>query len=338
MTNPAPTAVPRDDVFAREIRPLLFPDGDDRNTDPVFVLLSGQPGSGVGRATGRLRAELGGDAAVLSAELLRPFHPRFAEASASGSMESSRELSEATAEWLRAGMRFAREHHRSLILEGSFANPATALGLVQRFRTDGFATRVVVVAARRAESLLSTVSGYLRAVEAGRAGGLVSREIHDQGFAGTGALAAAAEKSDAVDRVTVLDRVGAAAFDAVRTGVDRPFQGAAAALRAAQSQRLSSLESAQWLSELRRVTEFAATLRNVPRPVTEVLIDLHETALREIIPELPVPSGSRVVAAQEHRSASDLVTLRKLLVAERPVDATGPVVVPAGPEHGGPSR
>lgn len=338
MTDPALTSVQRDDVFAREIRPWLFPDGDDRNTDPVFVLLSGQPGSGVGRVTGRLRAELGGDAAVLSAELLRPFHPRFAESLASGAMDSSRGMSEATAEWLRAGMRFAREHQRSLILEGSFANPATAVGLLQRFRADGFGTRVVVVAARRAESLLSTVSGYLRAVEAGRTGQLVSREMHDRGFEGTGALAAAVEESDAVDRVTVLDRVGAAAFDAVRAGVDRPFQGAAAALRAAQSQRLSSLESAQWLSELRRVTEFAATLRNVPRPVTEVLIDLHETALREIIPELPVPNGSRVVAAQEHRSASDLVALRKLLAAPRPVDATGPVVVPAAPERGGPSR
>ncbi len=68
------------------------------------------------------------------------------------------------------------------------------------------------------------------------------------------------------------------------------------------------------------------------------MIDLHETALREIIPELPVPAGSKVVAAQEHRSASELVALRKLLVAERPVDAAAPVVAPPSPERGGPSR
>ena len=69
--------------------------------------------------------------------------------------------------------------------------------------------------------------------------------------------------------------------------------------------------------------------------MTEVLIDLHETALREIIPELPVPAGSKVVAAQEHRSASELVALRKSLIVERPVDAAAPVVAPTGPERGG---
>ncbi len=72
-----------------------------------------------------------------------------------------------------------------------------------------------------------------------------------------------------MDRVTILDRSGVPVFDAEAGDAVLPFQGASAALLAAQSERLLSLGSAQWMSELRRVTEFAATLRDVPRPLTE---------------------------------------------------------------------
>lgn len=338
MTDLSVASTTRGVIFERDILPLLFPEDQPQDSAPTFVLLTGQPGAGAARSIGRLRAEHGHDLAALSADELRAFHPQFAEATASGSVEAAREVSEATAEWLRAGMAFAREHRRSLLLEGNFTTPSTVLALAQRFAGEGFRTRVVVVGVRRAESLLATLSQYLSGVQAGRPTRFVSREAHDRGFDGTRALTAAMENSTALDRVTVLGRAGAPMFDAETDGTDHPFRGAGAALVAAQSERLLSLGSVQWMSELRRVTEFAATLREVPRPVTEALIDLHETALREIIPELPVPAGSKVVAAQEHRSASELVALRKLMIAERPLDAAAPVVAPAGPERGGVSR
>lgn len=338
MTDLSVVSTAGNGAFERDILPLLFPEEPREDAAPTFVLLTGQPGAGSGRAIGRLRAEQSDHLAAMSADELRAFHPRFAEAMASGSGEAAQEVGEATAEWLRAGMAFARENRRSLLLEGNFTMPSTVLALTQRFAGEGFRTRVVVVGVRRAESLLATLSQHLSAVQAGRPARFVSREAHDRGFEGTRALTAALEDSTAVDRVTVLGRAGAPLFDAELDGTGHPFHGAGAALVAAQSERLSSLGSAQWMSELRRVTKFAATMREVPRPVTEVLIDLHETALREIIPELPVPAGSKVVAAQEHRCASELVALRKSLIAERPVDAAAPVVAPAGPERGGVSR
>jgi len=332
-----PTVPALEEILASEILPLYF-EPETASTAPTFVLLSGQPGSGVARTTGRLLAEHGDGMTAVNADGLRSFHPRFAELTASGSADGARVLSEATAEWLRASIAFAREQHRSLLLEGNFATPSTAIALAQRFASEGFRTRVVVVAARRAESLLASASSYLRDVHAGRPTRFVSRDGHDRGFEGTRALTAAIEEADAIDRFTVLGRSGAPVFDAERDDSDRPFRGASAVLRDAQSERLTSLQSAQWLSEYRRVTEFAATLRDLPIPLGELLIDLHETAIREVIRELPVPPGSRVIEAQEHRSAVDLVALRRQLSPERPVDAPAPVVVPAGPERGGPSR
>lgn len=327
----------RANILHDDILPLLFP-AVSASDDPTVTLVTGQPGSGRRQAAARIRAEQDGEVAILSAEQLRAFHPSVAELDASGSVEAAGELGAASAEWLRAGMAYAREHHRSLVVEGSFATPAAAVGTAQRFAAEGFRTRVVIAGARRAESLLSTVSLHLRGVQTGGPSRFVSRDAHDRGLEGTRALAATLEESAAVDRVTVLGRAGAPVFDGVSGGTDRPFVGARTALLAAQSDRLTSLRSAQWLSELRRVTEYAHTLREMPRPLTELLIDLHETALREIIPELPVPAGSMVVAAQERRSASDLVSLRRSLVQARSADAAAPSMVPSGPDRRGPSR
>ncbi|MGA1828244.1 zeta toxin family protein [Microbacterium sp.] len=319
------------DFVAREILPLIFPE-TTASVDPVLVLVARPPGSIAAPATGRLVAEHGRDIAVVNGDDLRALHPDIA-----GGAGSTDAVQADSAEWLRACIAFARENRRSLLLDGQFS-PAAALGTAERFADAGFRTRVVVTGARRAESLLSAVSLYLRSIQSGGSARLVGREAHDRGFEGARELAAALEESTAVDRVTVLGRNGTPAFDAERRDQDRPFQGASAALRAVQSERLTSLQSTQWLSELRRVTEFSVTLRQVPRPLTELLIDLHETALREIIPELPVPAGSAVVAAQERRSAAELVALRRSLVEERPADVAAPVVVPAGPDRGGLSR
>lgn len=325
------------EIVQRDILPQVF--GKESNSsDPTFVLLSAQPGASGARTTGRLLAEHGEDMAVISGHEFRAFHPQVTELEASGSADAARILSETTAEWLRASMAFARENRRSLLLEGSFANPAAAVGLAQRFAGAGFRTRVVVVSARWAESLLSTASQYLRGVQAGRPSHFVSRDEHARGFDGTRALTAAVEDAEVVDRLTVIGRDGGPVFDVEREGWEHPFGGATAALVKAQSQRLTSLQSAQWLSELRRVTDFASTLRDVPRPLTELLIELHETALREIIRELPVPAGSKVIPTQERRSGADLVALRRTLAVERPVDAAAPSVTPTGPDRGGPSR
>jgi hypothetical protein len=73
--------------------------------------------------------------------------------------------------------------------------------------------------------------------------------------------------------------------------------------------------------------------------VTELLVDLHETSLREVIPELHVPAGGPFATAMEQKTVAALVALRKNLApAVGAVDIAAPVVVPGGPERGGVSR
>lgn len=318
-------------VSAEDIVRVVFPDSSSAD-DPVLVVVIRPPGSMTAPVTGRLVVEHGPDIAVLNGEDLRSMHPAIADGSPAVEAVQSE-----TADWLRACLAFARENHRSLILEGQFS-PTAVLGITDRFSGAGFRTRVVISGARRAECLLSAVSHYLRSVQSGMGVRFVSRDAVDRELDSARMLTAALEFSDAVGRVSVVSRNGKILFDQERGTGERPFQGASAALGAAQSERLTSLQSAQWLSELRRVTDYAATLRNTPQALVEALVDLHETALREIIPELPVPAGSKAAAVQERRAAAELVALRRSLVVAPPVDVAAPVVGPEGPYRGGISR
>lgn len=326
----------RDEILRRSILPLYFPDPPATSESPILILLAGQPGAGRSRASSVLFEEHGNDLAVVTGDDLRAFHPRFAEMTVTRAPEAREALARATAGWVRDCIRYARENRRSLILEGAFHDPAVVGGTAERFAAAGFQTRAVVVASRRAESLLSVASLYLRDVRAGTAARFTTREAHDRGFDATRTLVAALEETASVDRLTVLGRDGLTVFDTRRS--EDGFGGASAALVAAQSARLGRFDATQWLSELHHVTEFAASRRDLPREVTELLVDLHETALREVIPELHVPAGGKFATVIEQKKAAALVALRSSLQREQSVDAAAPVFTPAAPDRGGVSR
>ncbi len=330
--------VDRDTILRQGILPIFFPPSTQSGEPSSLVLLAGQPGGGRSRATSTLIAEGGTDLAVLSGDDLRAFHPRFAEIRVARDFEAREGLARTTAGWVRDCIRYARESKRSLVLEGAFLDPKIAIGTAERFAAEGFQTRIAVVASRRAESLLAVASLYLRDVHASRPARLVSRDAHDRAFAATRALVAAVEDSPSVDRLTVMKRNGEIAFDAQRVDGDDAYRGAGAALEAAHSARLSRFDATQWLSELHHMTDFAASRRDLPSGVTDLLVDLHEVALREVIPELHVPSDGKFTIAIEQKTVASLVVLRRSVLREQPVDAAAPVVAPGGPEREGISR
>jgi hypothetical protein len=326
----------RDEILRRDILPLYFPD-DLESERPTFVLVAGQPGAGRSRAATSLAREEQLNIAVLNGEELRAFHPAFLDPRSATDPESVSEVGQAVAGWVSGCIRYAREHRRSLAVEGTFGNVTAAAGTAQRFAAEGFRTRVVVVGSRRAESLLSVLSGYLRHVQAGRRATPTSRAAHDEGFAATRSLVASVEESGWADRLTVVGRDGRPFFDA--SGAEGAgFAGAGAALVAAQAERLGRFDATQWLSELHHVTEFAAGRRGLPDEVAELLVDLHETSLREVIPQLRVPASGKFATAMEQKTVARLVALRQTLPAARPVDIAAPVVAPSGPGAEGPSR
>ncbi|MFE5410154.1 zeta toxin family protein [Microbacterium sp. NPDC056569] len=328
----------RDEILRRDILPSYFPAFTQSETSPRLMLLAGQPGAGRSRATSTLIAGHGADLAVVSNDDLRAFHPRFAEVSATSAPEAREGLARTTAGWVRDCIRYARGNKRSLLLEGASLDPKVAIGTAARFADEGFQTRVVVVASRRAESLLSVTSLFLRDVHASAPARFVSCDAHDRAFEASRVLVAAVEDAAAVHRLTILKRNGETTFDAQRIEGDYAFRGASEALEAAQSARLSRFDATQWLSELHHVTEFAASRRDLPSGVTDLLVDLHEVALREVIPELHVPSDGKFTIAIEQKTVASLVALRRSLLREQPVDVAAPVVAPAGPERKGISR
>lgn len=324
----------RDEILRRDILPLYFPD-DAAPERPTFVLVAGQPGSGRSRIAAALATE-DPDVAVLRGEDLRAFHPAFLEPTATTDPAALSELGQATAGWVSGCIRYARENHRSLALEGTFRNVAAAAGTAQRFAAEGFRTQVVVIGSRRAESLLSVTSGYLQEVQAGRRAAPTSRASHDEGFAATRALVASVEESGWTDRLTVVRRDGGVVFD--RPGAETGFAGGGVGLVAAQSERLGRFDATQWLSELHHATEFAATRRGLPDEVAELLVELHEVSLREVIPELHVPANGKFATVMERKTVARLVALRQTLPPARPIDIAAPVIVPGGAGVEGPSR
>lgn len=328
----------RDAILARDILPLVFPAPTRREDSPSLTLLSGQPGIARSRAIGSLIVDHGQAPAVVSADELRAFHPRFLDLSNYRTQDALEGVTRATTGWLRDCIRYARENERSLVLEGAFQDPAVAVGTVARFAAAGFQTRVVIVALRRAESLLSVASLYLSNVRAGTLARLVSREAHDRAFEATHALAAAAEDSVSVDRLTVIGRAGGLVFDALRRDSDEATFGAGAALESEQAARLSRFDATQWLSELHHATDFALTRRDLPSGIAELLLELHDVALREVIPELHVPGDGKFMSAIEQKTAARLSELQSSLPREQFIDLVAPVVTPAGPERSGISR
>lgn len=328
----------RDEILRRIVLPLVFSEAAPTDNPPTLILLASQPGSRHSSAVGSMVRQHPDDLAKVSADELRSFHPHFPNLASDRAPAALEGIARATAGWLRDCIRFARENRRSLVVEGAFQDPALAVGMAERFAAAGFQTRVVIVASRRAESLLAVASLYLSNVRTGRLARLVSREAHDRAFRATHVLATGVANSASVDRLTVVGRNGDMVFDAHRADGNTAFVGAGAAVESEQSARLTRFDATQWLSELHHMTDFALTRRDLARGVTELLVELHEVALREVIPELHVPSDGKFVSVIEQKTVTRLSELQRSMPREQVADLAAPVATPAGPERGGISR
>lgn len=333
MTDWAPSEQERERIFEDRIAPVIFPYAPVDGT-PTIVVLDGQVGAGGPAAASHLSREHPDGIAIVSNEGLVPFHPRYLELARSRSPEALRLLAEPTAGWLTRSLRHARTTGRSLLLEGTFQTPTAVLAATDLFAWNGYTTRVVVVATPRSESLLAAASRYLLDERAGRAGRFTGVELHDAGFDGTRALTSTLETAPSVDRLTVVGRDGATLFDAERAD-SSGFAGATDALRRGQASGMPVPRAMRWLSELRAMTDFAVATGRPTGPVAELLIELHQVALGEVLPQMPLPTDSQARPAVKASLTRQLVGLRRALPLEPPrIDVSGPVISPSGPDRG----
>ncbi len=297
----------------------------------------GQPGSGATRLVSTL---MDGERNVgaVAAEDFAAFHPSFLEVTSRRPFEAPGVMAPQVAEWIGRTLDHARETRRSLLFQTSVTTPAPVIATAEQFREAGFSTRIVVVAERRHESLLATASRYLNARRLRLPTRFTDQATHDRGWTGTRLLAHEAETATALDRLTVLDGTGAALFDASRPG---KFTGAAAVVEAVDTAPVTVLEGARWFGELRAVTDFARRSRELAPPLAEVLRELHQQALTDVLPKMPVPRESSFVAVQEERLRSEIRWLQtEFGTAPQPPAPTpqpsGPVATPTR-SPGGPS-
>lgn len=305
----------------------------EATASPEITLVIGQPGAGKSRSAARLHASRNAPT-TLSIDDLAPFHPRFLEWTRWKAIDAPAAMAPTLADWMSRSIDRVLEARQSLVLEASLNSPAAAFGLTADFADAGYSTRVVVVAARRSESLLSATSRFLHARRLGEPARFTDRDTHNRGWLGARETVREAEEATSVDRLTVLARDGRTLFDAHR---DEGFAGVSAAFESVQSAPFTLLTGAAWFGELRRMTEFARARRELSPPVAELLVELHELALNEVLPLMPLRRRSSAAVEQETRLTAELVSLRRELATEPPRrEQLAPVVAPT-PVRGGPS-
>lgn len=306
-------------------------DGAQPAPHPALVLLTGASGAFVGRAIALVRRMHGGNLVPISSEDLQAFHPRYLEPSFRASTAGQNELSEAAASWLQASIAHARENRYSLLLEGAFRSPSTALAVARRFADSDYQVHVVVAATRSEESLLSATSRGLRQMQQRLQSRFVTPAENARSIADVDALVSASVADSAVDRVSVIGRRGLTVIDAHRAD-PAAMADVSAVFRASCSERMSALEAAQWLSELRHMTAYAQSLRSIPDAAVESIIELHEMAIRKVVPDLPVPPrDSEVVPIQLAYLRSSLAALKQRADRHDSPDIAAPIVTPSTP-------
>jgi UDP-N-acetylglucosamine kinase len=310
------TTLDAGNVFERSILPVLFPAADPE-ASPRLTLIAGGQGSGRARAIHRaLRAAPG--AALLSADDLRGFQPRAAESGAGARVSAD------VAEWLRLGIAHAREHRRSLIIEGEFRRADVVRGVVEQFAQAGFDAGIIVVVPRRPDTLLAAASAHFRDMHRGIASDGASVADHDMSWRETRGVIEKLAGAGGLATLTMLDGAGDQVGD-LSTAPSR----ATSAFDEARAGSPTGRAAIEWLGELRRLTDFARTLP--PRVADlDLLIELHQIALRDVVPSMQLPANSTTGPQLESRLAAESAGLRRLRVT-LPSSEPTPAPTPASP-------
>lgn len=286
--------VDRRGYFESVVAPLIAGTPAIVSAAPELIVLLDASAPGASRSTS-VAVEMSSSALVVRRDELRALHPQARMVRTNSAVAS--EVSEAANEWLQAILGRAREDRRSVILDGWHGDGESLRRLVSRFKEAGFVTAALVSRTTRAQAALASVEWNLISSEMANTRPTRIPTV-DQ-----------ATLTPLFDEVTSLDGRGN------RLETDEPQR----------TQSLSTLESLQWLSSLRRMHEHVRGSRRGSRYASE-LAALHTIALEEVLPSLDLPPDSTVAAYQRR-----LLTSR---VAERAEQsAVLAPNVPAAPEQ-----
>lgn len=299
-----------------EARNLLFAGHQPGRERPVLVLLGGQPAAGKTQAQRTILAEHAGDDLVeVTGDDLRRYHPdydRLAREQPFGMPNSTAPVSGGL---VRLAIEYAHEHRYSLLLEGTFRDPAMVTGTATRFADAGYRVEVAAVAT---PAVVSRLSAEMRSLAGGypRIGRWTPPAAHESALEHSPGVVAALEALPHVWRVQVFSRERLL-YDNTRTpagGWEHPA-GAAAILLDEQHRALVGPDAVAWLRDYAGVFALAAARPGYLGPETAPAYLRLQADAEQMIRALALTADAPIAELQ-HQHRDRLAHMRRMLPPE----------------------
>lgn len=192
-------------LFERSVVPEIF-GGSGSPSDPLLVLLSGQPGAGKTAIQRRLlEVHEPRQLVAITGDDLRQFHPDYLELLSNEPLRFPAETSLVSGPLVGLCLDWALQQRRSVLLEGTFRDEPMVRSTVERFKAAGWDVQAVTVAVSAAVARLSAESRFLDAPTP-LAARWTPPEAHAASLANAARIVGHLEGSDVVDLVQVEDR------------------------------------------------------------------------------------------------------------------------------------
>ncbi len=130
--------------------------------DPRAIFLAGQPGAGKGGMGQNAKQQLG-DCVIVDLDELRPFHPRYAEYQLSDPDNAASMVHPDASAWAKELIKKAIESRLNIIVDGTLANPESAVSKIEQFKEGGYKVEVHAIAVKKEISAEGVRARYERA-------------------------------------------------------------------------------------------------------------------------------------------------------------------------------
>ncbi|MDO5076367.1 zeta toxin family protein [Corynebacterium sp.] len=143
-----------------------FVHNQPRVSHPSVVFIGGQPGSGKSMLVEHYRRALGG-AVVVDSDVVRQLHPAILDIAEAAPLRFDVLTNGPVGDWCNRIIESARHRRCNVIIENTFANPATVLGEAQRFAEAGYMVGFLCLAVPSSVSRLGIVNRFRQAARVG---------------------------------------------------------------------------------------------------------------------------------------------------------------------------
>ncbi len=244
-----------DTIFYRTIVPVFFGTAP-LAADPLAILIGAQPGAGKSRA-GRIAMRESGQPMVdIIGDDLRAYHPCYSELMARDPMTMPDATAQASGAWVERCIQFAAEQCFSVLVEGTFRDPAVPWRTAEVFRQHGFRVQVHLVAVAEVVSRLSIADRFAAGMREDGQARFTSADAHARAvWALPTTLTVLEQNSSPVDEFVLRDR-DAVLLRYVAGDSASKVASSVITRRELAGESLTIADCRRWLSQERSVSEF----------------------------------------------------------------------------------